>query len=778
ISPDEEAIGGRSCSALPGLCNQHFRIEAYSPAQWQWFWAPSTTTQSAFHAVVAQLAITPGRTDAVLASPQLLRRSLQLVVPARDSQLRTVLVDVGYDVVCLDVTKAQAGQAILQALELLYPGRSFRLDVSSSQTLRHGDVIYGFEDRFERFEIGPVAWPTVHTASFSIRCPGPEAAEDIIVSAVDFDLLHLKVSWAVLIEVLGISDRLPARFYQVVLLPLWRGHAVVLPPQVMLLLGAILSARQQDELPRKSQLPMSTHLPIALGDGDVDSSDESPVQLLTAVVGTPQILRDILSDYASRRGWRPLVGVQPQPDDRALHLIPAAAEDSLASVVFRNGDQLLPRCLAREMPAADYHSIRLDGRRGRLRLPYHTRRSAHSPLHFRDGECLHADTGPWGPPPPTPAVPSSAYVGASWTPLMLLLAGPRSGWRVPLLAIFALSRAMISDDSRTQATSAVIRVGQYPWRTPADRAAVSATSDGQDFRCILHCPWTGPQGVFQGRASLTVLQLHQRFDAALLADASLVPVWPNPNFYRLNFVPGIRSSSLVCVLVHHDQTVRAVVVPGRISYTDLASAMRFILDTDVNQVRLPPAVHVRRMHAPESLITLRDGDLLDVLAGRPNHLLSVRSASFMKDCVLWTRNFEVINTIAVRLWFPHLQDSLLTWLEPGSRWDAAELTFTGPFRDRYPGRWVPVPWLVAEQPLVSPLARLPVEAARVHLCPTGVPLLAHALDGGGLTLTALWLRYSPGGIVTTASCALLEGSTLTATQFRERLMTRCALLFG
>ena len=129
----------------------------------------------------------------MLASPQLLRRSLQLVVPARDSQLRTVLVDVGYDVVCLDVTKAQAGQAILQALELLYPGRSFRLDVSSSQTLRHGDVIYGFEDRFERFEIGPVAWPTVHTASFSIRCPGPEAAEDIIVSAVDFDLLHLKV---------------------------------------------------------------------------------------------------------------------------------------------------------------------------------------------------------------------------------------------------------------------------------------------------------------------------------------------------------------------------------------------------------------------------------------------------------------------------------------------------------------------------------------------------------------------------------------------------------
>ena len=193
LSADEEAIGGRSCSAMPGISSQHFRIEAYSPAQRQWLWAPSTATQSALQAAVAQLAVIPGRAEAVLASPQLLRRSIQLIVPARDVQLRTIIVDVGFDVICLDVPKAQAGRAILQALELLYPGRTFRLDVTSSQALCNGDVVYGFEDRFEQFEIGPVAWPSLHSAPFSIRRPGPDAAEDVIVSAADFDLLHLQL---------------------------------------------------------------------------------------------------------------------------------------------------------------------------------------------------------------------------------------------------------------------------------------------------------------------------------------------------------------------------------------------------------------------------------------------------------------------------------------------------------------------------------------------------------------------------------------------------------
>ncbi|CAE7632916.1 scube2 [Symbiodinium sp. CCMP2592] len=34
-------------------------------------------------------------------------------------------------------------------------------------------------------------------------------------------------------------------------------------------------------------------------------------------------------DYARRRGWQPIVAVQPQPNDQAIHLIPSAADNSL-----------------------------------------------------------------------------------------------------------------------------------------------------------------------------------------------------------------------------------------------------------------------------------------------------------------------------------------------------------------------------------------------------------------------------------------------------------------
>ena len=72
-------------------------------------------------------------------------------------------------------------------------------------------------------------------------------------------------------------------------------------------------------------------------------------RLLTSRVGTLHILRDVLQDYAERHGWHPLVCVLPQPDDQAVHPIPAAADAGLVSVLFRNEAQLYPCCVARTL---------------------------------------------------------------------------------------------------------------------------------------------------------------------------------------------------------------------------------------------------------------------------------------------------------------------------------------------------------------------------------------------------------------------------------------------
>ena len=107
-------------------------------------------------------------------------------------------------------------------------------------------------------------------------------------------------------------------------------------------------------------------------------------------------------------------------------------------------------------------------------------------------------------------------------------------------------------------------------------------------------------------------------------------------------------------------------------------------------------------------------------ARRPTHAVSVRTASFLKDCVLWTRNFEIAASIAVRLWFPHMQGPLFTWLEPGSHWDACDLTFSGSFRERYPGRWVPVLWCPGTNPHLIQVPEVTRIVAVIHDSSDGV----------------------------------------------------------
>ena len=159
LGEPDEVVWQRVGSGWHDDTSLEFRLEAFVPgAQWTCS-LQHTDTFAGLRGLLSQLALVPGRCEPVLVQPHATRHSVQFVAPAQDPQTRTILVDLGTAVFCLDVPKANAGTAVLAALAEYYPRRTFRLDVASRLSLRHGDVVFGFEDVPITFEVGPIAWP-------------------------------------------------------------------------------------------------------------------------------------------------------------------------------------------------------------------------------------------------------------------------------------------------------------------------------------------------------------------------------------------------------------------------------------------------------------------------------------------------------------------------------------------------------------------------------------------------------------------------------------------
>ncbi|CAE7401593.1 set10 [Symbiodinium microadriaticum] len=267
-------------------------------------------------------------------------------------------------------------------------------------------------------------------------------------------------------------------------------HASV--PQVQRCVAACLSDVDVSTLPQPfipHGCPFTVHNPF---------TRRSQCKIMSEVVQTPQAFRAMVSDFAARRGWQPLIAVHPQPTADSVHLIPAAADPALASVVLRTGHDLHPLCATRESPGQPFRRIVLNGRHGRIREPYSIGRGAGSSLSLRDGDCLNVDTGPFGPPPPTPARSDGYRVSlSSW--VSLLVGGQTLGGRhlgLPLLCLLAHAVQLLPpapDGTPIPRYS----VGHFPWREPLERQDLRLVCRDRLCRVSLLCPWRGPQGIFQ-----------------------------------------------------------------------------------------------------------------------------------------------------------------------------------------------------------------------------------------------------------------------------------------
>ena len=425
--------------------------------------------------------------------------------------------------------------------------------------------------------------------------------------------------------------------------------------------------------------PVSIHNPF---------TGQTQCPALSSRVGTAHQLTEVLQDYAGRRGWQPIVCVQPQPDASSVHLIPTAADERYVSVLFRNGQVLQPRCIERDFRHGPYTEVPFQDRTGRLRIPQAIRRNSPRVIRLRDGDCLHVDTGPFGPPPPQPARSQAASRGT-----YLIALGTVAAPRLTLLMSLLLLVQSSPSDNSGQLGGRVPRplpaTGAYPWRSLGGQGRLSQVSGRFPCRCALVCPWTGRHGAFQLDPFETLERVQARFNPLLPPPRGLSPVWPSPRQDCLTCVPSLGCSSpLVCVFVIFEHLSKALIIPRRLTVADLRRVICYLTDWPVDAVRLPPALWARLGHNPQAMAHLRDGDVIDVSReGDPRGVILGDNA-LLKDHTLWTRAIQLRCPAAVRLWLPDVPNPVLTWLRSGDEWCPDRHTFPGRFAESYPGRWM------------------------------------------------------------------------------------------
>ena len=303
----------------------------------------------------------------------------------------------------------------------------------------------------------------------------------------------------------------------------------------------------------------------------------SQCQVMSATVHTPQHLREILADFSARRGWQPLVSVQPQPNEAAVHLIPAAADPTLVSVLFRAGHELIPSCIGRVTYGSPYCRLSVGGRQARMREPYPVCRGRDGAARLRDGDCVHADLGPYGPPPPEPLHSHShRFALSAWAAgILLSLHTTESSLGFFLLGLLSVQAVQFIAPEPVTGREVQYAVGHFPWRRAPEARTLSLVCRAHRCRLTLLCPWSGPQGVFQCRSDDAVLALWARYtDLGYAPD--FVPTWPCLSDDKLWLVPRAPvDSGLSCTVASQNTLVRAMLIPDTRTYAQLCRTVQY-----------------------------------------------------------------------------------------------------------------------------------------------------------------------------------------------------------
>ena len=251
------------------------------------------------------------------------------------------------------------------------------------------------------------------------------------------------------------------------------------------------------------------------------------------------------------------------------------------------------------------------------------------------------------------------------------------------------------------------RVGRFPWREEHPETDIASLSLQETVDTVYLSPFSGPGQVVTLPTTFTV----SAWSAALVLQdpdwgATACPVWPTVSAGAMVAVPRPPIRDLVCVHVTSHLEHFALCIPRVTSIAWLVGALRTARVLDILSIRIPPALGQSSGDSQDE-ITWRTGDLIvalppDAFTGLFQTPVFTR-AEQLRHCAIWSLDFCLAAKSDAVVWQPDTRP-LLTTVPSGSRWNALDATFEGAFSDRYPGGWVPVPWIAEDRPHLVQIA--------------------------------------------------------------------------
>ncbi|CAE7421618.1 unnamed protein product [Symbiodinium sp. KB8] len=282
-------------------------------------------------------------------------------------------------------------------------------------------------------------------------------------------------------------------------------------------------------------------------------------------------------------------------------------------------------------------------------------------------------------------------------------------WLLGLLLFSAPVSAMV--EAPTYAFNA-FHVGLFPWRRDPPDDALEDVSGGTQLETVYLSPCTGPCPALQFAPGTSIA----RWSEALLANeprwgASACPVSSG----AMIAVPAPNTNDVVCLHVTSHQVHYAVCVPRMCILPWLMRVLSTSASLDIISLAIPPGLASLEAEATEDL-HWRTGDLVvalppDAFTGLfQTPVFSLQAQ--VRHCAIWSLDFRVANRADVILWTPGHERPRLTKIPARARWSALASTFEGEFSLRYPGRWVPAPWVADDRPH---LVLQPLHPERAHV---------------------------------------------------------------